>query len=117
MPTIRPKRDSLDSRKGQICRSWLGRATPGKSAGATLIELGMTLAGAECSVGLSRLCSGCRSGRDAHSSTSRYPHIFCSKRCEQEFIRTTLASLTLEDCIRVDGRLKNLLAHTMEPAV
>jgi hypothetical protein len=117
MPTVRPKRESLESHKRRICRSWAGRATRGKSAGATLIELGITLAGAEFSVGLSRLCSRCRSVGDAQSSTSRYPHAFCSKRCEQGFIRTTLASLTLADCIRVDGRLENLLAHAMEPAV
>ncbi len=89
----------------------------GKSAGATLIEIGIALAGAESSPAIPGLCSRCRSGRNAQSSTSHYPNVFCSEQCEQEFIRTALASLTLEDCIRMHGRLDNLLMRAQELAV
>ncbi len=115
MPAITPKHDSLDSDKGEARRSWPGKATAKRSAGATLIELGMTLAGAEFSAGIPELCSRCRSARDAQSSTSRYPNVFCSEFCEREFICTALASLTLEDCIRMHERLEDLLVYAREP--
>jgi hypothetical protein len=89
----------------------------GKSAGATLIELGVALADAEPTLATPGLCSRCRSGRNAQSSSAQYPNVFCSEQCEQEFIRAALASLTLEDCVRIHRRLENLLAHAQESAV
>jgi hypothetical protein len=47
MPGTRFKEDLLDLDKGEIRRSWPGRTMAGKSAGAIVIELGITLAGAE----------------------------------------------------------------------
>ena len=88
----------------------------GKSAGATVIEVGVALTGTEYGPAIPGLCSRCRSGRNAQNSTAQYPDVFCSEQCEQEFIRTALASLTLEDCVRMHGRLETLLAHAQEPA-
>jgi hypothetical protein len=104
------------SDRGEIHRSRAARSM-GKSAGATLIELGITLAGGGSSPAIPGLCSRCRSGRNVQSSSAQYPSVFCSEQCEQEFIRTALASLTLEDCIRIHGRLEDLLMHAPEPAV
>jgi hypothetical protein len=88
-----------------------------KSAGATLTELGVALARAESSAPIPGLCSRCLSHRDQRSSTAQYPNIFCSERCEQEFIRTALASLTLEDCVRMHTRLDTLLTRARNPAL
>lgn len=101
---------SLDSVIDDI-RSSLGKTTAGKSTGEALIELSTNLAAAEFSPGIPGLCSRCRSGRNPQSSTSHYPNVFCSERCEQEFIRMALASLTLDDCIRMQARLEKLLVH------
>jgi len=79
------------------------------SAGATLIELGVALVRAESTPAIPGLCSQCESERDTQSSTARYPNVFCSKECEQEFIRIALASLTLEDCIGIHHKLENLM--------
>jgi hypothetical protein len=87
----------------------------GKSAGATVIELGMTLAGAESRVAPPGWCLCCRVSQDPQRSTSQYPNVFCSEHCEQEFICTALASLTLEDRIRMHERLGNLLIPAQEP--
>ena len=38
-----------------------------------------------------------------------YQNLFCSQRCEREFVRTTLASVTLEECLRIQERLEALL--------
>jgi hypothetical protein len=88
----------------------------GKSTGATVIELGITLAGAESRIATPGCCLRCRGSQDPQSSTSQYPNVFCSEHCEREFIRTAFASLTLEDCIRMHERLRNLLMPAQEPA-
>lgn len=85
-----------------------GRAT-GSSAGTTAIGLGIALVDAELSSGIPGCCPRCESRRDVRTSTAQYPNVFCSEECEQEFIQTALASLTLEDCIRIHERLENLL--------
>ena len=88
----------------------------GKSAGATVIELGITLGGAESSIATPGWCLRCRGNQDPQRSTSQHRKVFCSEHCEQEFIRTGLASLTLEDCIRMHERLEHLLVPAQETA-
>jgi hypothetical protein len=97
--------------KGEIDRSSTGRTMAGKSAGATVIELGITLG-----LATPGCCLRCRVSQDSQRSTSQYLNVFCSEHCEQEFIRIALASLTLEDCIRMHERLENLLVPAQETA-
>ena len=110
MPATQSREDLLGLYEGEIHRSSAGRTIAGKSAGATVIELGIT-------VGLARpgCCLRCRESQDPQRSTS-HPNVFCSEHCEREFIRTAFASLTLEDCIRMYERLRNLLMPAQEPA-
>jgi len=111
MPTTQSREDLLGLHKGEIHRSSTGRTMAGKSAGATVIELGISLG-----LATPGWCLRCRGSQDPPSSTSQYPTVFCSDHCEQEFIRTALASLTLEDCIRMHERLGNLLMPAQELA-
>ena len=107
MSAIQPKQQSLDSQKPETERSWMARFT-GKSAGAAVVQLGVMLAGAE-SKNLPGLCSRCQGYRNPQSSSARYPSIFCSEQCEREFISAALASITVDDCIRIHQRLDSLL--------
>ena len=116
MPATQSKEDLLGLYKGEIHRSSAGRTVAGKSAGVTVIELGITLGGAESSIATPEWCLRCRGSQDPQRSRSQFPNVFCSEQCEQEFIRTALASLTLEDCIRMHARLTNLLMPAREPA-
>ena len=116
MPALKHKQDLPDSNMDEMPTSWLGRAMAGKSAGATLIEVGMTLVGADSTAGIMGLCRQCRRSRDKYS-TSQYPDVFCSEHCEREFVDTALASLTVEDCIRIHGRLESLLMRSEEAVV
>ena len=111
MPATQSREDLRGLYKGETYRSSTGRTMAGKSAGATVIELGITL-----SLATPGWCLRCRGSQDPQRSTSQYPKVFCSDDCEQEFIRTALASLTLEDCIRMHERLGNLLMPAQEPA-
>jgi hypothetical protein len=86
------------------------------SSGATLIELGVELTRAESSPQAPGLCSRCLSHRDPQTSKAQYPNIFCSERCEREFTRAALASLTLDDCVRMHARLEALLNQTQKPS-
>jgi len=88
----------------------------GKSAGAMVIELGITLAGAEPCIATPGWCLRCRVSQDPKRSTSQYPNVFCSEHCEEEFIRAALVSVTLEDCIRMQERLENLFVPAQETA-
>jgi hypothetical protein len=115
MPT-RFKEDLLGLDKGEIRRSWPGRTIAGKSAGATVIELAITLAGAQSRVATPGWCLRCRVSQDPQRSTSQFPNVFCSEHCEREFICTALASLTLEDCICMHERLGNLLVPAQKTA-
>jgi hypothetical protein len=110
------KEDLLDLDKGEIRRSWPGRTMAGKSAGAMVIELGITLAGAESRIATPGWCLRCRGSQDPQRSTSQHPNVFCSGHCEEEFIRAALVSVTLEDCIRMHERLENLLVPAQETA-
>jgi len=116
MPGTRLKEDLLDLDKGEIRRSWPGRTMAGKSAGAMVIELGITLAGAESRIATPRWCLRWRVSQDRQRSTSQYPNVFCSEHCEQEFIRAALVSVTLEDCIRMHEQLENLLVPAQKTA-
>src|SRR6202035_3246381 len=116
MPGTRFKEDLLGLDKGEIRRSWPGRTMAGKSAGAMVIELGITLAGAESRIATPGWCLRCRGGQDPQRSTPQYPNVFCSEHCEEEFIRAALVSVTLEDCIRMHERLENLLMPAEETA-
>ena len=79
-----------------------------KSAASTLIDLCVGLIHANSS-DVSGMCSRCHSELDPRSSTAKYPNAFCSEQCEREFIRASLASMSLEDCVRIDARLNVLL--------
>jgi hypothetical protein len=110
MSAIQFKTEPLGSNKAQV-------PAQEKSAGATLIELGVALARAESRAPIPGLCSRCLSYRDPRSSTAQYPNIFCSERCEQEFVRLALASLTLEKCARMHARLNALLTGAQKPSL
>jgi hypothetical protein len=108
MPALKYKQDLLDADTDEVPMSFLERAMAGKSAATTLMEVGRILVGADPGVGAMGLCGHCRRNRDEHS-TSQYPDVFCSDHCEQEFISSALASLTIEDCMRIHRRLERLL--------
>jgi hypothetical protein len=85
------------------------------TAGGRLVALGIALVEAESGPAIPGLCARCESKRNAWSSTAQYPNVFCSIECEQEFIRITLESVTLEDCIRMQERLEDLLSSPDTP--
>lgn len=87
---------------------------PTKSAASMLIEIGVLLAEATFAAPTPGLCSQCRKRRDARSSNAQYQNLFCSQRCEREFVRTTLASVTLEECFRIQERLEALLVSARQ---
>ena len=116
MPATQSTEDLLGLYKGEIHRSSAGRTMAGRSAGATVIELGITLCGAESSIATPGRCLRCRGSQDPQRSTSQYPKVFCSEHCEQEFICIALASVTLEDCTRMHERLGNLLMPAQKTA-
>ena len=90
------------------------RSSVKPSAAAKLIELGVALAGAESDGSVLGHCFHCLAPRDAYSSTAHFPNVFCSDRCEREFIRVALASLTIEDCVRMHRRIETLLMGTKQ---
>jgi hypothetical protein len=87
------------------------------SAAAGAIEVGRALADAEYDASAPGLCSQCRGPRNPNSSTAEFPNVFCSEQCEKEFVGSALASLSLEDCVRIQGRLEALLAGAEASAV
>lgn len=98
----------LRSNKFEFSRSRLDG--PGnKSAASMLIEIGVMLAEAAFATPTPGLCFRCRKYRDARSSTAEYQNLFCSQRCEREFVHTRLASVTLEERLRIQERLEALL--------
>ncbi len=116
MQAIKYTQKPFDSDTDEVPNSCPEKSRMGKSPATTVLELGISLAHAELNGGIPGLCSRCRSNRDPNRSTSHYPNVFCSERCEQDFIRIALASLTLEDCIRMQKRLESLFVNTAEPA-
>jgi hypothetical protein len=113
MSAIQSKQEGFSADKGETRGSWAARIM-GKSAGTTLIELGITLARAEPATAMPGWCFRCRGRQDPRRSTAQYPSAFCSEHCEQEFVRAALASLTLQDCIRIHQRLEDLLVGVQD---
>ena len=111
MSGIQSTQRPFTSRKFEGHRSRLG-----KSTAETLIDLGMALATAELRASTPGLCSHCWEQRDPRRSTAQWPNVFCSEGCEQEFVRAAVAPLTVEDCIRIHGRLETLLGRTQATA-
>lgn len=108
MSAAQCKHVPVRSNKFEFSRSRLD-GPPNESAASMLIEIGVLLAEAAFATPTPGLCSHCRNYRDARSSTAEYQNLFCSQRCEREFVRTVLASVTLEECIRTQERLEALL--------
>ncbi|HUO60461.1 MAG TPA: hypothetical protein VMU24_07310 [Candidatus Acidoferrales bacterium] len=80
-----------------------------ESAGASALDLAISLTYAEVADSSPGVCHRCRGYRNPRQSLAQYPNVFCSIRCEQDFIRAALAALTLDDCIRIHERLDALL--------
>jgi hypothetical protein len=114
MSAIRANHEPLTSSEVET-RATSSAKTLGQSDGATLIALGVAIAGAESGASIPGSCSLCRSDRDLQSSTAEYSNVFCSKECEQEFVRKALAAVTVEDCMRIHRRLETLLMGVQEP--
>lgn len=106
------KQESLSSNQVETRNSRPGGPLA-NSAAATLIDLGIILADASAPV--AGFCFRCRAPLDSKSLIVQYPNAFCSKRCEQEFVRAAVASLTLQECIRIQHRLESLLMGVEEP--
>src|SRR5712692_4545305 len=88
MPAAQSREDLLGLYKGEIHGSSTGRTVARKSAGATVIELGITLG-----LATPGWCLRCRGRQDPQRSTSQYPNGFCSEHCEQElFAQRSLRS-------------------------
>ena len=73
--------------------------------------------GVDSSASIGGFCLYCLAPRDPRSSTAQFPNFFCSEQCERTFTRTALASLTVEDCFCMDGRLDTLLMGAEAVAV
>jgi hypothetical protein len=94
-----------------------GSAASETSAAAGVIEVGRALAEAEYDASEPGSCSQCLGSRNPNSSTAEFPNVFCSEKCEKEFVRSALASVSLEDCVRIQGRLDPLLADAEAAAI
>jgi hypothetical protein len=104
MSTIQYKQRSLGTSRFDARRS-----SSGTPAAAKLIELGVALTRADSSASILGFCFHCLAPRNMHNSSAQFPNVFCSGQCEQKFVGTALASLTVEDCVRIHGRLETLL--------
>lgn len=112
LPT-QSKGEPVRSNKVETQRSWL-ETYLGRSAGSTLMEFGIGRAGVDTNCPIPGLCSRCRSDRNPRSSTAQCPNVFCSEECEQKFLQTVTASLTVEDCIHMHQRLEALLVSAQD---
>ena len=110
------KHQPLSSNNSESYSSW-PEDPQSNSAAAVAIELGLALAESESAKPRPGLCYSCRNFRDPQASAAEYPNMFCSQLCEQEFVHHALASLTVEDCIRIQARLESLLAGARHPIV
>jgi hypothetical protein len=88
----------------------------GTSAAAKLIELSSALAAAEWMASMPGLCSHCGAPRDPLRSKAQFRNVFCSKECEQAFVRASLAFLAAGDRSRMHRRLDTLLRAAQEAA-
>jgi len=107
----------IQSGKESVTSGKLDPSPRGKPGAATLIELGIALARAEVNAPETEPCRHCGGYRNASISTARFPKVFCSEECEQQFVRNALASLTVENSVRMSERLDNLLTDTLESAL
>lgn len=79
-----------------------------RSATKVLVGLAASFA-ASWNASNSGACSQCGGYRELRVSTAQHPHAFCSAQCEEEFVLTALGVLSLDDCIRIQQRLEQLL--------
>lgn len=84
------------------------------SAAARAIEIGIVITDSEANFSASGRCTRCFATLNARNSNAEYPNVFCSVDCEQEFVHEALASLTIEDCVRIQGRLEALLHSNVD---
>lgn len=108
MPNSQPKQDQLAACNMEADGTPLSKDLSRSRAGL-LVELAAQFATTVLRAPNSGLCCHCRGYRDTRTSPAQYPNIFCSERCEQEFVGAALASLTLDDCIRMTRQLDRLL--------
>jgi hypothetical protein len=87
------------------------------SAAAKLVELGRALARTESGASMPGFCSQCCAPRPPYGSSAQNPTVFCSEQCERKFVRAALASLTIDDCIRLQRRLESLLKSVEAAAI
>lgn len=116
MPETQLKQETLNSQEIEAYGS-RPDSPRRRSAAAMLVELADAFVNATSKGPSPGLCSQCRGYRDPRSSTAQSPHVFCSAECERDFVRTALASVTLEDCLRIQHRLESLLLGTQAPAM
>ncbi len=107
------KHQPPSSNEPESCRSSLEEPLR-KSSASVLVELSVALVKAASGTSTPGFCSRCQSYRDPRLSTALYRNLFCSQQCEQEFVRTALESLTLEECDRIQERLNALLIGAQE---
>ena len=110
------KHQPLSSNSSESSSSW-PEGSQSNSAASMAIGLSLALAEAKSAKPRPGLCYSCRNFRDPQASAAEYPNMFCSQLCEQEFVHHALASLTVEDCIRIQARLESLLAGVQHPTV
>ena len=107
------KHQSLSANATESCRSSLEDPRR-KSSASVLVELSVALVKAASVTSTPGFCSRCQSYRDPRLSTALYRNLFCSQQCEQEFVRTALESVTLEECDRIQEKLNALLIGARE---
>lgn len=114
-----PETQTKQETPTQEVEAYLPRADNGQRRSATtlLVELADAFVAAAARGPSSGLCSQCRGFRDPRVSTAQSPNVFCSEHCERDFVRAALASLTLDDCIRIQQRLESLVARAQSPAM
>ena len=115
MPETQLKQETLNSKEIEAYGSRPDNSRR-RSATGILVELADAFVNAASRGPSAGLCSQCGGYRDPRASSAQSPNIFCSAECERDFVRTALASLTLEDCIRIQQRLESLLLGAQAPA-
>jgi hypothetical protein len=108
MPVTQPKDETCPAASAETPEVAL-ESSVRKSTAGSLLELGITFALAASRNPTIGLCCRCRGPRNPQRSTAGNPNVFCSARCEQNFVRAALSSVTLDDCIRIQQRLETLL--------
>jgi hypothetical protein len=115
MYVIHSKPESLSNNKMNSEKTSLRNFRGGSVA--ALVEVGVVLAAAQSKPLLPGQCSNCCGFRNPRYSTAQFSNVFCSKECEQEFVRAAIGSLTGEECIRIHQRLEALITNAEEAAL